>query len=71
MIVSLACFLRTVGAAAVYLADTIYVLAPRPTHILHRVDVPFFANRDIGPKSSTEFRNVEKKLLDLLYSPAG
>ena len=33
---------------AVYLADTIYVLAPRPTHILHRIDVPFFANRDIG-----------------------
>jgi NitT/TauT family transport system ATP-binding protein len=56
---------------AVYLADTIYVLAPRPTHILHRIDVPFFANRDIGLKSSTEFRNVEKKLLDLLYSPAG
>lgn len=56
---------------AVYLADTIYVLAPRPTHILHRIDVPFFANRDIGLKSSTEFRNVEKKLLDLLYAPAG
>ncbi|HEV7429307.1 MAG TPA: hypothetical protein VGQ46_23385 [Thermoanaerobaculia bacterium] len=55
---------------AVYLADTIYV-APRPTHILHRIDVPFFANRDIALKSSTEFRNVEKKLLDLLYSPAG
>jgi NitT/TauT family transport system ATP-binding protein len=56
---------------AVYLADTIYVLAPRPTHILHRVDVPFFENRDIALKSSTEFRNVEKKLLDLLYAPAG
>ena len=53
---------------AVYLADTIYVLAPRPTHILHRVDVPFFENHDIALKSSTEFRNVEKKLLDLLYS---
>jgi len=54
---------------AVYLADTIYVLAPRPTHILHRVDVPFFANRDISLKSSTEFRAVEKKLLDMVYSP--
>ena len=53
---------------AVYLADSIYVLASRPTHILHRVDVPFFANRDIALKSSTEFRNVEKKLLDLLYA---
>lgn len=51
--------------------NTNYVLAPRPTHIFHRLDVPFFANRDVGLKSSTEFRNVEKKLLDLLYSPAG
>ena len=54
---------------AVYLADTIYVLAPRPTRILHRIDVPFFANRDIALKSSTEFRKVEKELLDLLYRP--
>jgi len=55
---------------AVYLADTIYVLASRPTHILHRIDVPFFENRDIALKSSNEFRNVEKKLLDLLYTPS-
>jgi NitT/TauT family transport system ATP-binding protein len=54
---------------AVYLADSIYVLAPRPTKILHRVDIPFFNERDIALKSSTEFRNVEKKLLDLLYAP--
>ena len=55
---------------AVYLADTIYVLAPRPTTILHRVDVPFFENRDMALKSSKDFRNVEKKLLDFLYAPA-
>jgi ABC-type nitrate/sulfonate/bicarbonate transport system ATPase subunit len=54
---------------AVYLADTIYVLAPRPTRVLHRIDVPFFGSRDMGLKSSTEFRTVEKKLLDLLYAP--
>ena len=53
---------------AVYLADTIYVLAPRPTRILHRVDVPFFEVRDIALKSAPQFRNVEKKVLDLLYS---
>jgi NitT/TauT family transport system ATP-binding protein len=53
---------------AVYLADTIYVLSPRPTRILHRIDVPFFEVRDIALKSSTQFRNVEKKVLDLLYS---
>jgi NitT/TauT family transport system ATP-binding protein len=55
---------------AVYLADSIYVLSPRPTRILHRIDVPFFANRDISLKSSADFRNVEKKLLDLLYTPS-
>ncbi|MGZ7030762.1 MAG: ABC transporter ATP-binding protein [Thermoanaerobaculia bacterium] len=53
---------------AVYLADSIYVLSPRPTRILHRIDVPFFTNRDMSLKSAPEFRNVEKKLLDLLYA---
>jgi NitT/TauT family transport system ATP-binding protein len=53
---------------AVYLADTIYVLAPRPTTILHRVDVPFFETRDMALKSGKEFRAVEKKLLDLMYT---
>jgi len=55
---------------AVYLADSVYVLSARPARILHRVDVPFFQNRDIALKSSSEFRSVEKKLLDLLYAPA-
>ena len=55
---------------AVYLADTVYVLSARPARILHRVDVPFFQNRDIALKSAPEFRAVEKKLLDLLYAPA-
>jgi ABC-type nitrate/sulfonate/bicarbonate transport system ATPase subunit len=54
---------------AVYLADTVYVLSARPARILHRVDVPFFPVRDIGLKSSAEFRAVEKRLLDLLYTP--
>ena len=53
---------------AVYLADSVYVLSSRPARILHRVDVPAFKDRDISLKSSNEFRNVEKKLLDLLYS---
>ncbi|HEY3381745.1 MAG TPA: ABC transporter ATP-binding protein [Vicinamibacterales bacterium] len=55
---------------AVYLADTVYVLSPRPARILHRVDVPFFQVRDIALKSSNEFRAVEKKLLEMLYAPA-
>jgi NitT/TauT family transport system ATP-binding protein len=55
---------------AVYLAETVYVMTPRPARILHRVDVPTFARRDIALKSGAEFRAVEKQLLDLLYSSA-
>jgi NitT/TauT family transport system ATP-binding protein len=55
---------------AVYLADTIYVLSHRPARILHQVDVPAFPVRDIALKSASEFRAVEKKLLDLIYAPA-
>jgi NitT/TauT family transport system ATP-binding protein len=55
---------------AVYLADSVYVLSPRPARLLHRVDVPFFENRDIALKSSAEFRSVEKGLLEMLYAPA-
>jgi NitT/TauT family transport system ATP-binding protein len=54
---------------AVYLADAVYVLSPRPAQILHRIDVPFFPVRDIALKASSEFRAVEKRLLDLLYTP--
>jgi NitT/TauT family transport system ATP-binding protein len=54
---------------AVYLADSVYVLSARPARILHRVDVPFFGPRDIALQSAPEFRAVEKKLLDLLYTP--
>lgn len=54
---------------AVYVGDTIYVLSARPARILHQVDVPAFPVRDIALKSATEFRAVEKQLLDLIYSP--
>jgi NitT/TauT family transport system ATP-binding protein len=54
---------------AVYLADTIYLLSARPARILHRVDVPYFAVRDIALRSSSEFRAIEKKVLELLYAP--
>jgi NitT/TauT family transport system ATP-binding protein len=55
---------------AVYLADSVYVLSSRPARILHRIDVPFFAARDITLKSTNEFRAIEKQLLDLLYAGA-
>jgi NitT/TauT family transport system ATP-binding protein len=54
---------------AVYLADTIYVLSSRPARILHQVDVPAFPVHDMALKSATEFRAVEKQLLDLIYAP--
>jgi len=56
---------------AVYLADTVYVLSPRPAQVLHRVDVPFFAQRDISLQSTPEFRAVEQELLGRLYDNRG
>jgi NitT/TauT family transport system ATP-binding protein len=56
---------------AVYLADAVYVLSSRPARILHRVDVPYFPVRDAALKSASEFRAVEKQLLDLLYETKG
>ena len=55
-------------AEAIYLADTIYVLSSRPARILHRIDVPFFADRSIEVKSSAPFREVEARLLALLHA---
>ncbi len=55
---------------AVYLADTAYVLSARPARIVARVDVPYFGERGMNLKTSAEFRQVEKRLLDLLYAPA-
>src|SRR5205085_4398893 len=43
---------------AVYLADTVIVLSKRPAQILHRVEVPHFAERDLALKSKPEFRDV-------------
>ena len=52
---------------AVYLADVIYVLSSRPARILHRIEVPFFADRSFAVKSTPEFRKVEDSLLALLH----
>jgi len=54
-------------AEAVYLADTIFVLSKRPAQVLHRVEVPVFSERDLALKSKPEFRDVEQRLLDILY----
>jgi NitT/TauT family transport system ATP-binding protein len=52
---------------AVYLADTVIVLSRRPATIVERVDVPAFQDREASLKSTPEFREVEKHLLELLY----
>jgi NitT/TauT family transport system ATP-binding protein len=54
-------------AEAVYLADTCFVLSKRPATIVQRLDVPTFKDRDASLKSTPEFREVEKQLLELLY----
>jgi len=54
---------------AVYLADSIYVLAPRRPKSSIVSMYPFFRS-DMALKSSREFRQVEQKLLDFLYAPA-
>ena len=53
---------------AVYLADVIYLLTSRPAQILHRVEVPFFADRSFAVKSTPQFREVEDHLLALLHA---
>src|SRR5690606_9849247 len=58
-------------AEAVYLADTIYVLSQRPATILHRMDVPQFAQRDLALKQSHQFRDIENEVLDLLHGQEG
>lgn len=52
---------------AVYIADTVFVLSNRPARVLHRVDVPTFPKGDPTLKSSPEFREIEKLLLDQLH----
>lgn len=56
---------------AVYLADTIFVLSSRPARILHRLEVPYFADRSIALKQSDQFRQLENHVLNLLHGQAG
>jgi ABC-type nitrate/sulfonate/bicarbonate transport system ATPase subunit len=53
---------------AVFLADVIFVLSHRPAKVLHRIEVPYFPQRDPGLKQSPEFKRVENHVLDLLHS---
>ena len=55
-------------AEAVYLADVIFILSHRPARVLHRVEVPYFDDRDAGVKQSAQFKQVEAHVLELLHS---
>ncbi|MEW6432713.1 MAG: ABC transporter ATP-binding protein [Myxococcota bacterium] len=52
---------------AVYLADVIFVLSHRPARVLHRIEVPYFKERDSKVKQSEAFKRVENHVLDLLH----
>jgi len=56
---------------AVYLADTVFVLSARPARVLHRVEVPCFAERDLALKQTPRFREIEANILNLLHGQAG
>ena len=53
---------------AVFLADVIFVLSHRPAQVLHRIEVPYFEQRDPAVKQSTEFKRLEHHLLEVLHS---
>lgn len=55
-------------AEAVYLADSIYILSSRPATVEHVINVPFFADRSIAVKNSSDFRLVEQEILDHMHS---
>jgi ABC-type nitrate/sulfonate/bicarbonate transport system ATPase subunit len=54
-------------AEAVYLADVIFVLSHRPARVLHRIEVPYFEDRDAKVKQSEAFKRVEHYVLDLMH----
>jgi len=53
---------------AVFLADVVFVLSHRPTKVLHRVEIPYFATREPELRQTPEFRKVENHLLELLQT---
>ncbi len=53
---------------AVFLADVIFILSHRPARVLHRIEVPYFAERDPALKQSAKFKQVENHVLELLHS---
>ncbi|MHB8877880.1 MAG: ABC transporter ATP-binding protein, partial [Myxococcaceae bacterium] len=51
---------------AVFLADVVFVLSHRPAKLLHRIEIPYFAERDPALRQKPEFKQLENHLLDIL-----
>ncbi|HYP06876.1 MAG TPA: ABC transporter ATP-binding protein [Bryobacteraceae bacterium] len=58
-------------AEAVFLADRMFVVSPRPGTILDEIPVPFGRPRGQELKQSREFRDLEERALDLLRTTPG
>jgi NitT/TauT family transport system ATP-binding protein len=56
---------------AVYIADTIFILSPRPAQIVQRIEVPYFSERTPQLKQSAGFRALENQVLELLHGAPG
>jgi ABC-type nitrate/sulfonate/bicarbonate transport system ATPase subunit len=54
---------------AVYLADRIYVLSPRPAHVVAELAVPLARPRTLAALGDPRFAQLEAELLALLLSP--
>ncbi len=56
---------------AVYIADTIFILSPRPARIVQRIEVPYFQERTPQLKQTAGFRQLENQVLELLHGQPG
>jgi NitT/TauT family transport system ATP-binding protein len=56
---------------AIFLADTIYVLSPRPASIIKRIKVPFSRSRTFDVMENNEFYALENEILSLLRNSDG
>jgi len=56
---------------AVYIADSIFVLSPRPASILKRIEVPYFEERTPALKQTAQFRALENEILEMLHGAPG
>ncbi len=58
-------------AEAVFLADRLYIVSPRPGTIIEEIPVPFARPRDPGLKEQREFQDLESHALARLRRTAG